>query len=205
MSKRTIYFHEDDFCQIQLLPARNWGHCAQQLGELSEFAEAHRAPGGGWTEVYMRQDEPESIASLALTVDRLGTLLASSLEPFDRVDTGYGSRRDPCEHTRAWGFDEDCAVFLEFAHDGTVQHIWLGLGRPGAEAQRSLLKALGDLGNLHPMLLVDWGWGRLFRADDGASLASYLAEREAHWSGIAEATHASKSERMARPWWKFWT
>lgn len=55
------------------------------------------------------------------------------------------------------------------------------------------------------MLLVDWGWGRLFRADDGASLAPYLAEREAHWSGIAEATHASKSERMARPWWKFWT
>lgn len=205
MSKRTIYFHEDDFCQIQLLPARNWGHCAQQLGELSEFAEAHRAPGGGWTEVYMRQDEPESIASLALTVDWLCTLLASSLEPFDRVDTGYGSRRDPCEHTRAWGFDEDCAVFLEFAHDGTVQHIWLGLGGPGAEAQRSLLKALGDLGNLHPMLLVDWGWGRLFRSDDGASLASYLAEREAHWSVIAEATHASKSERMARPWWKFWT
>ncbi len=103
MSKRTIYFHEDDFCQIQLLPASNWGHCAQQLGELSEFAEAHRAPGGGWTEVYMRQDEPESIASLALQVDQLRNLLARSLEPFDRVDTGYGSRRDPCEHTRAWG------------------------------------------------------------------------------------------------------
>jgi len=66
MSKRTIDSHEDDFCQIQLLPARNRGHCAQQLGELSEFAEARRAPGGGWTEVYMRQDEPESIASLAL-------------------------------------------------------------------------------------------------------------------------------------------
>lgn len=85
-----------------------------------------------------------------------------------------------------------------------VEHIWLGLGWPGLAAQRSLLNALGDLGNLQPFLLVDWGWGRLYRVGDDAALASYLAEREAHWRNISEAMQASRSERKARPWWKFW-
>ena len=40
---------------------------------------------------------------------------------------------------------------------------------------------------------------------DDAALASYLAEREAHWRNISEAMQASRPEREARPWWKFWT
>jgi hypothetical protein len=45
-NKRIAYFHEDDHCQIQVLPAENWQHCASQLGQIAEFSE--KTPDAGW-------------------------------------------------------------------------------------------------------------------------------------------------------------
>lgn len=45
---RTIYFHEDDRSQIELLPLTCWQHCKNQMQKIDGFAEQRRAEVG-WT------------------------------------------------------------------------------------------------------------------------------------------------------------
>lgn len=52
MSARRVYFHEDDFCQIELVPAENWEHCATEMGNCPfagriEPVELTLPPGPG--------------------------------------------------------------------------------------------------------------------------------------------------------------
>lgn len=39
----SIYFHEDDFCQIEILPIENLGFCLKQAGCIEEFAKTHKS------------------------------------------------------------------------------------------------------------------------------------------------------------------
>ena len=39
---REAYYHEDDFCMIELLPLDNLQHCLTQMGEQQAFADAHK-------------------------------------------------------------------------------------------------------------------------------------------------------------------
>ena len=48
---RELFVHEDDWGQIEVLPASCAAWCAQEMARLSAFAAEHEAPGGnGWTE-----------------------------------------------------------------------------------------------------------------------------------------------------------
>ena len=38
--ERTIFFHEDDYGQIELLPASAWAYCQQEMGLAADFAQS---------------------------------------------------------------------------------------------------------------------------------------------------------------------
>jgi hypothetical protein len=59
----TAWFHEDDFCQMELLPAESEAFTRRQMGEVEKFAATHRAEGGGWTGMYLREDSPANFRS----------------------------------------------------------------------------------------------------------------------------------------------
>ena len=54
--KSVPFFHEDDYCQKELLPRSVEALARRQMAEIATFAAAHEAPGGGWTEMYVRQE-----------------------------------------------------------------------------------------------------------------------------------------------------
>ena len=43
---RRLYIEEDDFCQIELLPASAAEWCAGQMRHIEDFAKRHEVPGG---------------------------------------------------------------------------------------------------------------------------------------------------------------
>ena len=54
---REAYYHEDDYCMIELLPLDNLQHCLTQMGEQQAFADAHRS-GAGWTDMFVPEAPP---------------------------------------------------------------------------------------------------------------------------------------------------
>jgi hypothetical protein len=69
-ANNEVYFHEDDYCQQEILPLAALDFCRNQITEIDAFATNHQAPGGiGWTEMYMREDSPEKLSDLGITFE----------------------------------------------------------------------------------------------------------------------------------------
>ena len=106
-------------------------------------------------------------------------------------------------------------IYLSASDAGTATNIWLGLGGPNEAERRALISGLRELGVLSRLLLVDWGWGRLFDLGDEVSISDYLVEREVRWKELSEkmqkcrleevATRAAQhaSDKNKRRWWRF--
>lgn len=154
---RTVYFHEDDYGQCEVLPLADWGWCAGQMERSIGFAEEHRTPYG-FTDVY-RIDHSEMLplGSLGLTPERLERVL-SFLPPFDRVESGYATERREVRNVWARGMHDRMAVYGSIDDAGTVKNLWLASFGDLGEADRQLLgETLRALGTVAPVLLADWG------------------------------------------------
>ena len=128
---RKIYFHEDDYCQLEVLPLSAEQFCRREMGEI------------------------ETLLQLNLRPEQL-TAALDFLPAYDLVETGYSSYREECQSTQARGLNEELAVFWSVDEAGLVEAIWLAfwVEPQEANAARQLLTALGHLA---PLLLADWG------------------------------------------------
>lgn len=53
---REIFLEEDEYGEIEVLPAAMADWCAGEFRKIAAFADAHQAPGGvGWTDIYLRR------------------------------------------------------------------------------------------------------------------------------------------------------
>jgi hypothetical protein len=178
MSPRTAQFHEDDYGQIELLPAQNWAHCAQELGrirEISEVPKASQTPDNSdWTELCLRSHAPLSIAALGIDFAGVTHALALHLPQFDTVETDYGPYTEKCPDTCAFGYAKGYIIYVSHNDSGHVSAIWLALGPATAQEKAGFLAALHTLDALGPLLLVDWGWNALLRLRETSELLAYL-------------------------------
>ncbi|QWP76235.1 hypothetical protein J5226_22025 [Lysobacter sp. K5869] len=175
---RSLYFHEDDDSQIELLPLAAWAHCERTLAQLHDFAEAH-FDGSGYTDLMVRPEAPQSLGDLGLAMEPVEAAAAARFPAYAEVWTGYSSSRTPCPMLRAWG-EHDFALFADH-REGRIEALWLSHERWAPEqapAIAALLRALPKSGEL---LLVDWPWGHLFALSDAPALERWLAERTAPW------------------------
>ena len=164
---REAYYHEDDFCQVELLPIDNLQHCLAQMGEQQAFAAAHQS-GVGWTDMYMRQEPPSRLVTLGMTGEQLRLAVKEMLPPYDAVFTGYSSYRVECRNVLAFGGGHTETLFAGLDGDGIVADLWC------SDAMPQLL----SLPLLEQLLLADWNAGCACPLADQALFARYLQEYE---------------------------
>ena len=176
---KSIYFHEDDYCQIEILPAENLGFCLEQAGLIDDFAENHR-DGMGYTDVFVRNENPVSILDKKITKAVFEEVFESVFPRCDVIYTGYGSYREKCKFTSAFGHDENVVIFYEWK-DGFINNIWLTLDirkEVDVEAANKLFTALSKLGDF---IVADWGWGFIEKISSEKTL-QYIQSRLATFS-----------------------
>ena len=165
---REAYFHEDDYCQIEILPLDNLGFCLEQAGQIEQFSKEHRV-GDFWDAMYIRAENPTKLTSLNLTLPQIREALAAEMPEFDSVFTGYSSYREPCPNVHGFGRNNSEIIFVETADDQVVTAIWC------SDAMAELQK----LPRREDLLLADWGWSFICPLADTERFSSYLSEREA--------------------------
>ncbi len=171
---RTAFFHEDDYCQWEILPLTSQEFCMRQMGEIDDFAKDHQTDGG-FTDIFVREDGPHKMEKLALTSEQLHKALCF-LQPYDRVETGYSSYRKELKaaHGRGEGPEEN--VFWSVNDTGQVTALWLDLCivPENQDLWRSILTALGKLA---PLLLADWNWSRCVDLTKPKEIEEYIEEQ----------------------------
>ncbi len=171
---RETEFHEDDYCQLELLPEANWDFCAREMSEIDRFAAEHR-DAAGWTDIYVRKDNPHPVSELQIDRESLASAIQPGMPPFDRVLTGYNF---DCEarNTLAFGPNYHVTLFAEHDDAGIVSAIWLDLAPRTSTDASTALNAFRAFSQW-PLVLADWGWSVLLRISDSDALARYLAKR----------------------------
>jgi hypothetical protein len=177
-AKREIYFHEDDYCQQELLPREALPFAEAEVKKIAEFANAHRAPGGaGWTDVYVRQKPVVNFRTLGMKKDDLHTAVSPHLPPFDLVSTGYSSYRERFRKAAAWGTSQHNALFADWDDDGKITNVWAQFFDSDEKFLLAASKAVAALGMLRSIFYVDWAWGYTCEIINEEALASSLRSK----------------------------
>ena len=172
-----IWFHEDDYCQIELLPRAAEAFARGEAEKIRAFGEAHKAPDGiGWTDIYRAKAPPATVHDLKIHIDKLKECVPPSLGLFERVTTGYSTHVERAERTVAWGREGRALIFADSDELQVVQHIWFDhFGRSSTDDMRSFLGACTARWDV---LLCDWAWTQVVDPRDTSALDSYLVLRE---------------------------
>lgn len=142
---KEVYFHEDDYCQVEVLPLANLQFCARQAGDIAAFSEEHKLDVG-WADIYVRSTAPKPMAHLALPLSDVREALAPHFEEADAVFTGYGSHREKCNDVFAFIASDHTIVFVQAELGRIVSAVWLN------DSSEQVLQ----LPRSDELLLADW-------------------------------------------------
>lgn len=171
--KRTVYFHEDDYCQVEILPLAAKKFCLKQIGEIDEFAGRH-SEGIGFSDIYVRDESPHLIGEAGISQEKIAEVL-DFLPEFDEVDSEYLHYTEDSQLVFARGIDNDTAVFWEKEENGIISAMWLGI-YVIPENRDIWCRTLTALGSIAPLLLVDWCAGICVDLADIKEIENYINE-----------------------------
>ena len=159
---REIFLEEDEYGEIEVLPAAMTDWCTGEFRKIAAFADSHQAPGGvGWTDIYLRPPAPRPLADIRFPLAPTLEALGARLEAFDRVVTGSYSAPEPIDNARAFGASPRAAVIV--IGDGAtdiVRTVMLVLHEDG-DGAADVMAALRMLPSPEPLIVVDWARGGL--------------------------------------------
>lgn len=150
---RSAFFHEDDYCQIEILPVTAKDFCIKEMSKINDFIDK-RSEKNGIKKMYLRNKSPKTIKDLNLSSKKLAEDL-NFLKPYDKVETGYSSYREECKNVYARGEKEDINVFWSVDEKEIVKAIWLDMWIT-PENNKLWNKILCALGKLGSVMLADW-------------------------------------------------
>jgi hypothetical protein len=172
---RELFVHEDDWGQIEVLPAACAAWCEAEIARIDRFGRDHASPdGAGWTDLYIRSTAPVALESLRIPFDAAAKVFGARLPAFEIVSSGTFSSPEPVPHVRGFGPAASTGVVL--VGDKTRSHVaMITLVLNGTRnEQRELLDALMHLPSSAPLLLVDWARGHVVPLGDADAIAGYL-------------------------------
>lgn len=168
----SIYFSEDDFNQIEILPEENEEFCNIQANEV----DAHKS-GDGYTDMFMRGEAPFALYEKSIALKTLEDSVTQFLPKYDEVYMGYGSCSRVLQGSiNAYGLDENVVLFCQFKCD-IVEYAWLILDIEKESDIRvavNIFKALESIGSF---ILADWGWSFTKKIADTEGIKKYMRKR----------------------------
>ncbi len=170
---REGYFHEDDYCQVEVLPASARTYCLVEMGRIDEFAKAHW-DGTGFTDMYIRRQAPVSLVSLGTTLAEWESAIGPLVPRFTQVLTGYSSYRESCPSVVGWGLSDGQAVFASVGEAKAVGPVWLSLNGVTAERVGLWARLLRSLPRAPELLIADWSASQVVVLADVPALEAYL-------------------------------
>ena len=110
---RPLYVEEDDWGDVEVLPAEMMQWWRAELDKIAVFANAHRASDdSGWTDIYVRQPAPMTLAELRMPLAPVLEALGAGIPLFDRVTSGSFSAPEAVAGARAFGLSAQAAVIV---------------------------------------------------------------------------------------------
>jgi len=172
-----VYFHEDSFNQVEFLPRENLSYLKTENEQIENFAEEN-FDGHGFKDVYVRKENPMTIADRKIDFAKLDKILVElELEKTSEVYEGYSSARWKCENTFAYTYNR-AEIFVTAKND-FVHEFWVNGFRfhEDTETKTKLKEVLLKIGNELNLILNDWDLTVVIDLKNEAETQKYLSEQ----------------------------
>ena len=170
---KEICFHEDFYCQVELLPVAALKDCASEMQQIDDFSTEHW-DGAGWTSIVVRQDNSGYLRALGIPINALAEKLDSILDSIDEIYTGYSSYRERCAQTKGWAFPCGCALLTDYDSEGIVRNLWLVNEPPSPQSFDKFKEAVQVLSQYGEFLIADWNLSVAVACVDDEKLRKYF-------------------------------
>ena len=167
----ALFYHEDDYCQIELSPIENLPYFGSESKEIAETAN-RSSDGHGFKEIHVRRGSKLELEERKISPTDLEKIIQiTGLPKATSVLTGYGqSYREKSKNTIGFGKDYN-AVYFDFK-DAVVQHIWFT--NPSIIDKEKLSECLFQLGKQWNLVLMDWNELTPINLNNKSEIEKYL-------------------------------
>ena len=167
----VLFFHEDVFRQIELVPKENISSVKQQCTQINDLSQDN-CDCSSYTDVFIRNENPIELAVKQIApVDLENMLTDYKFRRASEVLTGYGEKyRISAPDTAGFGHDY-AGIFYNFKGNA-VNAIWLT--RLEEIDQDNLELFLNNAGLKWGLLLVDWTATEFIDLSDRQAIINYL-------------------------------
>ena len=171
---RIAFYHEDDYCQKEILPLTATNYCINQMNEINDFSQEHQSECGGFSDIFIREETPHGIDELGLRTEQLNEAL-HFLPAYDLVETGYSSCREESKTTFCRGKGYEQNIFWSVNEFGIVNALWLDMEIAPITVDM-WRRVLISLGKIAPVLLADWSWSLCVDLTNPSNIEEYIKE-----------------------------
>ncbi len=170
---QPLFFHEDDFCQVELSPKENLASLTEEADKVTDFARQH-FDGVGYTDIYIRSKHRLELRERKIRQDELeAVIVGSDLKRAPAVLSGYGENyRVKLDDTVGFG-EGYSAIYFDVKGD-VVENIWL-TGDIDAEAGK-FRNSLVQIGQRWNLILMDWNLSIAVDLTDNRSAEDYFTQ-----------------------------
>ena len=156
LNEDEVFFHEDFYCQVELIPSENFNELKSENERINKFASEH-FDGIGFNDIYIRNDHKVKTNEKKINiVDFEKILLNNNFLKMRTVYSGYGNYKQICKNTIAYSIDQ-ATVFFDY--DNTIiNNIWLDGFRFRKDSKfiQEMINCLHQIGIKFGLLLNDW-------------------------------------------------
>jgi len=167
----TIFFHEDDYCQIELIPYENFNELIKQADNISEFSSTNFV-GDGWADMMVREGQKIKLYERGIPIVKLEEVLKKlNTQKHTYVETGYGSNyRVKSKNTIGFGKSYS-AIYCNYS-DRKVENIWMT--NISLFNNEKVEEVLFQIGKKWDLLLMDWEASQLIDLKNRDQIKNYL-------------------------------
>jgi hypothetical protein len=170
-----IFIHEDDYCQIELLPKDNFLLIHEEIKEI-ENSLGKQNSSYGFSNITSRNKVKIPLTSLNINrIDFENILKEEATAIFTKVKTGYSSHEEIMKQTIAYGY-ENYSIFFSWESNYLLR-IWITqtfISETLNVYPILLSNTLKLIGTKWPLLLIDWNNFIICDVKREADLDNYL-------------------------------
>lgn len=166
----SIFYHEDDYKQVEIIPFENFKELIKQAENVQDFAEKH-FERGGYTDMMVREENGFKLKQRGIEPKELDLILSElPFKKYTNVSTGIRPGEMNSENTYGYGENYN-GIFFDFESD-SVTGIWIS-GSPEMK-NKEFVEILNKIGNKWSLLLMDWNSLELIDLKDKEQIEKYL-------------------------------
>lgn len=167
----TIFYHEDDFCQVEIVPNENLNRLIKEAENIVNHSDEN-LDRVGFTDIHVREESTIQLLDRKIQVSELKEILSElSLEFHEIVSTGIRVNEMLSENTQAYGENYN-GIFFNYDDDNLVINIWI-LGELD-DASPKFKDIMNEIGKKWSLLLMDWNSLEIIDLREPNQIENYL-------------------------------